>query len=814
MANSNTIQIEIQFDDKGGVKVLRQIGTESEKAGKKGATGFKNMSRSAGVFNKQINLTHGLAIKLGTAFGLWKLSQVSEGFHEVVVEAERTTAMLEGLYGTAEKGRAAFGWIMDLDAPFGLSAIQDSFVKFRSVGIDPTTGSLEALLAGVAAFGGTDETLKRASVAIQQMAGKGVVSMEELRQQLGEAVPTAMAIMADQLGMSVGEMVDVISKGQMDSKRGLDAFFTGMAAKYGDATDRMMQTWGGMTRKMAKEWTVFRVQVMQSGPFQVMKERLGDLLDEIDRLKKNGQLDIWASDMADGVLASVGLIMAGFETLTKAVYGFRAVFGILAEKYYANQINKIDHAIEHLSKKIEPGFWSRFYATDTNPEERARITKELERLKAEREEMLMRQQGGQDMAGGNIQKMDQYAKKIRAARAELAQLRADMQARRGERPDADEDLGVPKKITPTQDTDTGAADAAKKEYDKLIAEVAKAQEEFQKALVIPSGTFEIMEQQLRVDVGQYITGFDQTAADAGKTREAFEAMYSDLKFQSEDYYEYRKSQLEKQAEDYEQLTGDEVLAHQWLIERLKALDQERAAAVRGNHQYLMDLSERTGDAIENSFSTFFNDVFRGDLDSAADYFRAFCSSLSDSFSNMMGQMMKEMMFGGGSSGGSGLFGDLFSGIRSVFGGGLDDNVGLGADWGSTLWHSGGQVGRDTAPTRNVPASVFSHAPRLHRGYPALAPDEFPAILQRGEIVIPAPKAGTASPSVAAVSEGRGSNDVGREKTGDVYEVNIYANDSKSFMETMNRDPGSVLTILNRALEKNPTGRNKLKRMIN
>jgi len=81
-------------------------------------------------------------------------------------------------------------------------------------------------------------------------------------------------------------------------------------------------------------------------------------------------------------------------------------------------------------------------------------------------------------------------------------------------------------------------------------------------------------------------------------------------------------------------------------------------------------------------------------------------------------------------------------------------------------------------------------------------------------VIPAPKAGTASPSVAAVSEGRGSNDVGREKTGDVYEVNIYANDSKSFMETMNRDPGSVLTILNRALEKNPTGRNKLKRMIN
>lgn len=337
-ANSNTIQIEIEIDDKGGVKVLRQIGKESEAAGKKGEKGFRSMSKSVGVFNKQINLTHGLTTKLGAAFGLWKLWQVSEGFHEVAVEAERTQAMLEGLYDSQAKGRAAFAWIMGFDVPHDIDAIQDSFVKLRSVGIDPTTGRLEALIDAVDAFGGTDEVLKRASVAIQQMAGKGVISMEELRQQLGEAIPTAIPVMAEQLGMTVQEMIDIISKGELDATRGLDAFFTGMAAKYGDASERMMNTWGGMTRKMSKEWTAFRIQVMESGPFQVMKERLGDLLTEIDRLKKNGQLDIWAADMADGVLASVDLMMAGFETLTEMVYGFRGVFGILAEKYYANQI--------------------------------------------------------------------------------------------------------------------------------------------------------------------------------------------------------------------------------------------------------------------------------------------------------------------------------------------------------------------------------------------------------------------------------------------------------------------------------------------
>lgn len=293
---------------------------------------------------------------------------------------------------------------------------------------------------------------------------------------------------------------------------------------------------------------------------------------------------------------------------------------------------------------------------------------------------------------------------------------------------------VPKPHPPTV-INTAGADAAKKEYDALMKEVAKAQAEFQKSLVIPSGTAELMEQQLRVDAGQYIIGYDQVQQDVEKTREAFESMYSDLKFQSEGYYNYRRAQLEAQAEDYEKYTGKSVLAHQWLTEQIKALDQERLEAARKNNLFLIELSERTAEAIEENFSSFFRDAFRGELDSSADYFRAFCHSLTDSFSDMLGQMTKEMLFGGGSSGGRGFFGSLFSGFGNLFGGrtSLDASAGLAADWAGTLWHKGGTVGHDVAPFRYVPESLFAHAPRLHKG---LAPDEFPAILQRGEVVIP------------------------------------------------------------------------------
>jgi len=52
---------------------------------------------------------------------------------------------------------------------------------------------------------------------------------------------------------------------------------------------------------------------------------------------------------------------------------------------------------------------------------------------------------------------------------------------------------------------------------------------------------------------------------------------------------------------------------------------------------------------------------------------------------------------------------------------------------SSIFHSGGEVGSSTVARRAVPAYAFVGAPRFHNG---LMPDEFPAILQRGETVLP------------------------------------------------------------------------------
>jgi len=60
-------------------------------------------------------------------------------------------------------------------------------------------------------------------------------------------------------------------------------------------------------------------------------------------------------------------------------------------------------------------------------------------------------------------------------------------------------------------------------------------------------------------------------------------------------------------------------------------------------------------------------------------------------------------------------------------------MGGGGGAGFSFFHKGGIVGETAAPTRELPAPMLLAAPRLHSG---LASDEFPAILQRGETVIP------------------------------------------------------------------------------
>jgi hypothetical protein len=109
------------------------------------------------------------------------------------------------------------------------------------------------------------------------------------------------------------------------------------------------------------------------------------------------------------------------------------------------------------------------------------------------------------------------------------------------------------------------------------------------------------------------------------------------------------------------------------------------------------------------------------------------NAIANKLADMAAQSLWTSAFGG-SSGGSGLLGLL--GL-----GGTTSTTGLGGL--AAIHHAGGVVGDGTAPTRYIHPAYFDDAPRYHSGGIAgLMPDEVPAILQRGERIIPRSQSGT------------------------------------------------------------------------
>lgn len=200
-------------------------------------------------------------------------------------ELERMFVMMQGLSKETDnlgksmeamKNRNAI-FEMARNAPFEIKTLTDAFIKFQNAGLDPLAGGMQALVDSVAKFGGTSETLHRAAVAIQQMGGKGVISMEELRQQLGEAVPSAMRAMATGMGLSMGDLVKHISKGEVEASDALRRMLYVMRFENEGAAKRMMETWVGSLSRLDTEWTLFQEKIGNSGFSQAMTKAVQDL---------------------------------------------------------------------------------------------------------------------------------------------------------------------------------------------------------------------------------------------------------------------------------------------------------------------------------------------------------------------------------------------------------------------------------------------------------------------------------------------------------------------------------------------------------
>jgi tape measure domain-containing protein len=342
MAVAGNIVIEMAIDDKMSVSVKR-AGTvlqEFQGALNKTASSVKHMEDASESLSTKFR--HMVVMLGNLRFVAMDVNDIFLRLPMAIMksagELERTQALLGGLSKeftkAARDAEAAsnFKYIttMAQQAPFAIAALSDAFVKFKSAGLDPTNGSMKALVDGVAKFGGNGESLHRASIAIQQMAGKGVVSMEELRQQLGEAVPTAMEDMATGMGMSMADLTKAVSKGTVEATDAINKMLVIMGQNNEGASQNMMNTWVGVQEILKTRMQLAAKDIADAG--------FGDATKKVAREISNALESIEFRQFAEGTGAVLADTVESISAIVKALIEYGTYIKYAAEAWFAYKL--------------------------------------------------------------------------------------------------------------------------------------------------------------------------------------------------------------------------------------------------------------------------------------------------------------------------------------------------------------------------------------------------------------------------------------------------------------------------------------------
>jgi len=203
-----------------------------ESSSRRASGEIDKVKKSSDTASKALSGLRGAAISLG---GVYAVQNFAKSIIDTRIAIEGLQSKMIQAVGITGNVTAEIERLRNMSNELGLEFMStgNQFASFaaaaRASGLD--MGSVRDVFYETAKAG-TAMKLSSADMslvfsALTQIAGKGVVSMEEMRQQLGERIPIAMAAMASGLNMTIPALTELISDGALPAKEGLEALARG-----------------------------------------------------------------------------------------------------------------------------------------------------------------------------------------------------------------------------------------------------------------------------------------------------------------------------------------------------------------------------------------------------------------------------------------------------------------------------------------------------------------------------------------------------------------------------------------------------------
>ena len=221
------------------------------------ATFAPNVAASASIVPALIPIIPTLVAAMST----YKLTSPVNEFAEKSLLATQPIEQRISLVGNTAQGLGSDGemeYLTNLSEKYGLS-LSNLAEQYAGMALAARRTRLEGkplrdLFEGIAVSLAAQKTSAADSTlvlnAYSQMISKGKISMEELRQQLGEKFPLAMGIFADALGKSIPELNALVSSGSLLAEDVLPKVGMQLKKEFGQAALSASNSFVSMVNKL------------------------------------------------------------------------------------------------------------------------------------------------------------------------------------------------------------------------------------------------------------------------------------------------------------------------------------------------------------------------------------------------------------------------------------------------------------------------------------------------------------------------------------------------------------------------------------
>lgn len=309
------LQVKVGADTSGAISGLRNVQSELQRTSQAGSSanaglgqissGFRTLgSAASGSVNSVLGLTGGIARFASQAgfaiFGVDRLAQATLSIGSAMfafdAHMEQTSTAFTSLLGSAQAARTELQALTQFatNTPFNLPDVENAARQLLAFGFQAQNiiPMLTAVGDAVAAMGGGADMVNRVTLALGQMQAKGKVAAQEMM-QLTEAGIPAWDILAQKMGVSTGQLQDMVSKGVVPAGQAITDLTAGMEDRFKGMMDAQSKTALGMISNIKDSANIALGQIMAPA-FEVIK---GDLKDLQDYLASPG-FEQWAQRMS------------------------------------------------------------------------------------------------------------------------------------------------------------------------------------------------------------------------------------------------------------------------------------------------------------------------------------------------------------------------------------------------------------------------------------------------------------------------------------------------------------------------------------